>query len=96
MAIPATVLYYTVYDNMLCCLRKKVNPESAWTPMVAGSTARLVAVTIVSPIELVRTKMQSEKLTYKGFTAFLNKVCLEQFLMCTFSPQDVPRYKAEY
>ncbi|KAM3723059.1 putative mitochondrial glutathione transporter SLC25A40 [Dirofilaria immitis] len=65
MAVPATVLYYTIYDNMLCWLRKKYNRKSYWLPMVAGSTARLVALTIVSPMELIRTKMQSERLTYK-------------------------------
>ncbi|VDM96610.1 unnamed protein product [Thelazia callipaeda] len=64
MAVPATVFYYTVYDNMLCWLRK-IHGERYWTPLIAGSTARLVAVTVVSPIELIRTKMQSERLTYK-------------------------------
>lgn len=66
MAIPATVLYYTIYDNVLSWLREKYNRKSPWLPMVAGSTARLVALTIVSPMELIRTKMQSERLTYKG------------------------------
>ncbi|OZC06090.1 hypothetical protein X798_06927 [Onchocerca flexuosa] len=65
MAIPATVLYYTIYDNVLSWLREKCNRKSPWLPMVAGSTARLVALTIVSPMELIRTKMQSERLTYK-------------------------------
>ncbi|EJW86790.1 solute carrier family 25 member 40 [Wuchereria bancrofti] len=65
MAIPATVLYYTVYDNMLCWLREKYNQKSHWIPLAAGSSARLVALTIVSPMELIRTKMQSERLTYK-------------------------------
>lgn len=66
MAVPATVLYYTVYDNILCWLREKYNKQSSWFPLIAGSLARLVALTIVSPVELVRTKMQSERLTYKG------------------------------
>lgn len=66
MAIPATVLYYAIYDNVLCWLREKYDQKSYWIPLVAGSTARLVALTIVSPMELMRTKMQSERLTYKG------------------------------
>lgn len=66
MAVPATVMYYTTYDNMLILLRRKFGIEALWTPVVAGGTARLFAVTVVSPIELVRTKMQSERLTYKG------------------------------
>uniref|UniRef100_A0A158Q8T8 Solute carrier family 25 member 40 n=1 Tax=Elaeophora elaphi TaxID=1147741 RepID=A0A158Q8T8_9BILA len=65
MAIPATVLYYTIYDNMLCWLKEKYSQKSHWVPLVAGSVARLVALTIVSPMELIRTKMQSERLTYK-------------------------------
>lgn len=68
MAIPATVLYYTMYDNMLCWLKEKYDKKSHWIPLVAGSTARLVALSVVSPVELIRTKMQSERLTYKGIT----------------------------
>lgn len=37
-----------------------------WVPLIAGATARTTAVTIVSPLELIRTKMQSQKLTYTG------------------------------
>jgi len=33
---------------------------------LAGSLARASSVTIVSPLELIRTKMQSEKLSYFG------------------------------
>lgn len=33
-------------------------------PLVAGATARTWAATIVSPLELVRTKMQSKRLSY--------------------------------
>ena len=34
--------------------------------LVAGAVARTGAVTLVSPLELIRTKMQSKKLTYRG------------------------------
>lgn len=34
--------------------------------MISGATARTIAVTIVSPLELIRTKMQSRKLTFTG------------------------------
>lgn len=37
-----------------------------WIPMVAGGTARIWAATLVSPLELIRTKMQSQKLSYGG------------------------------
>lgn len=36
--------------------------------MVAGGTARIWAATLVSPLELIRTKMQSQKLSYGGMT----------------------------
>jgi solute carrier family 25, member 39/40 len=31
---------------------------------VSGSAARVIAVTLVNPLELIRTKMQSEKMSY--------------------------------
>lgn len=34
--------------------------------MLAGTVARTIAVTIVSPLEMIRTKMQSEQHSYKG------------------------------
>ena len=37
-----------------------------WVPMIAGASARITAVTLFSPLELIRTKMQSKKLTYLG------------------------------
>ncbi|EYC28031.1 hypothetical protein Y032_0008g299 [Ancylostoma ceylanicum] len=76
MAIPATVLYYSLYDTLfsnfariLCC-RRTLTPELYCPPewaaaMVAGATARATAATIVSPLEMIRTKMQSEQLNYR-------------------------------
>uniref|UniRef100_A0A8R1DYM8 Mitochondrial carrier protein n=1 Tax=Caenorhabditis japonica TaxID=281687 RepID=A0A8R1DYM8_CAEJA len=75
MALPATVFYFTIYDNLSASLKKKMCCRRAfapdkWTPpdwtaaAVAGIAARSIAVTVVSPIEMVRTKMQSQKLTY--------------------------------
>lgn len=37
-----------------------------WIPMLAGAMARVWAATLVSPLELIRTKMQSQKLSYAG------------------------------
>lgn len=34
--------------------------------MLAGGTARIWAAVLVSPLELIRTKMQSQKLSYAG------------------------------
>lgn len=35
-------------------------------PLLAGMTARVFSVSIVNPLELIRTKMQSQKLSYYG------------------------------
>uniref|UniRef100_A0A915DSA8 Solute carrier family 25 member 40 n=1 Tax=Ditylenchus dipsaci TaxID=166011 RepID=A0A915DSA8_9BILA len=60
-AIPATVFYFTVYDNTFCYLRKRLSDRfQFYVPLISGSFARTVAVTVVSPLELIRTKMQSE------------------------------------
>ncbi|KAK6051629.1 hypothetical protein COOONC_10868 [Cooperia oncophora] len=76
MAVPATVFYYSLYDrllvrfrNALCCRRKltpqKICPPDWTAAMFAGALARTTAATIVSPLEMIRTKMQSEQLNYR-------------------------------
>lgn len=41
--------------------------QPVWfTSLLAGGVARVWAVTLVSPLELIRTKMQSKKLSYRG------------------------------
>lgn len=35
-------------------------------PLLAGMTARVFSVSIVNPLELIRTKMQSQKISYYG------------------------------
>lgn len=46
-------------------------------PLVSGCSARCFAVTVVNPLELIRTKMQSEKMSYsevgKAFKAMVNQ-----------------------
>lgn len=81
LAIPTTVLYFVSYEQLRVRLkdfhmtRTKQNPENykipLWIPLLSGSTARIFAVTLVNPLELIRTKMQSEKMSYKEVgTAF--------------------------
>lgn len=66
MAIPATVVYFTCYE--FC--RKKfgytggLEGNDWWKPMLAGATSRTFSVTVISPLEMVRTKLQSEQLSY--------------------------------
>lgn len=66
MAIPATVIYFTAYDRLRANLWTwyKSDQQPLWIPMVCGASARCIAATTISPLEMVRTKMQSKKLSY--------------------------------
>lgn len=77
MAVPATVFYYSLYDSLLTrfqkflCCRRTLTPTRYCPPdwsaaMLAGTTARATVVTLVSPLEMIRTKMQSEQLNYRA------------------------------
>ncbi len=72
LAIPATVVYFTSYEQLRDALHR--NPQysdlfpqferSSVISMTAGSAARMFATTLVSPLEMVRTKMQSKKMAF--------------------------------
>lgn len=68
MAVPATVIYFTLYDQLCDRMRRRFNDtkdkQKSWIPLVAGGSARIFAVSVISPLELTRTKMQSQKLSY--------------------------------
>lgn len=60
MMVPANLIYFTGYEWL------RYNPRSPFSrmsdhyaPLTGGSVARVLAVTAVSPIELVRTRMQA-------------------------------------
>jgi solute carrier family 25, member 39/40 len=62
MAVPANVIYFAGYDWLRY---NRASPfRSSWlretyVPLVAGSTARVIAAVAVSPIEMFRTRMQA-------------------------------------
>ncbi|KAH1028866.1 probable mitochondrial glutathione transporter SLC25A40 isoform X1 [Dendroctonus ponderosae] len=73
LSIPATICYFVTYEQLRLKLKAKYNSnklpnESArqpfWIPLVSGASARVLSVTLVNPLELIRTKMQSQKLSY--------------------------------
>lgn len=75
LAIPATVIYFVTYEQLRLKIKDSYNKSEReltkfvqpfWVPLVAGASARLMSVTIVSPLELIRTKMQSKRLSYFG------------------------------
>lgn len=61
MAIPANIIYFTGYEwlrfDQKSPIQRTVKDEYA--PLVAGSVARVLAATAVSPIELFRTRLQA-------------------------------------
>ncbi|RPB08657.1 mitochondrial carrier [Morchella conica CCBAS932] len=56
MAIPANVIYFTGYDSLRDTL-SPLGPTAA--PLIAGSAARTIAATVISPVELFRTRLQA-------------------------------------
>lgn len=64
MAIPATIVYFVGYEGIRESLRRipvlhnDKNLNNIVVPLVAGSTARIAAVTMISPLELIKTRMQ--------------------------------------
>ncbi|XP_018562416.1 solute carrier family 25 member 40 isoform X2 [Anoplophora glabripennis] len=73
LSIPATIAYFVTYEQLRLKLKdlynanKPVNEplkQPYWIPMLSGATARIISATTVSPLELIRTKMQSKKLSY--------------------------------
>ncbi|XP_052575728.1 probable mitochondrial glutathione transporter SLC25A40 [Peromyscus eremicus] len=72
MAIPATVIYFTCYEQLSAFLRTKLGENETRIPIVAGIVARFGAVTVISPLELIRTKMQSKKFSYKELHGFVS------------------------
>ncbi|WQF87216.1 Putative mitochondrial carrier protein Mtm1 [Colletotrichum destructivum] len=61
MTIPGNIIYFTGYDwlryNSKSPIAQQFNDDTA--PLVAGAGARILAAAAVSPIELVRTRMQA-------------------------------------
>lgn len=76
MAIPATVVYFTVYDRLRADLwsRCGTGTQPLWIPVFCGAAARCIAATTISPLEMVRTKMQSQKLSYWEVTVAVKQL----------------------
>jgi solute carrier family 25 protein 39/40 len=61
MAIPANIIYFTGYEWLRFNKASPIARAFAddYAPLVAGSVARVLAATAVSPIELFRTRLQA-------------------------------------
>uniref|UniRef100_A0A8C4YBT2 Mitochondrial glutathione transporter SLC25A39 n=1 Tax=Gopherus evgoodei TaxID=1825980 RepID=A0A8C4YBT2_9SAUR len=60
MAVPATVIYFTTYDQLQDYLRCRMGRQGAHIPLVAGALARLGAVTVISPLELIQSSVAQD------------------------------------
>ncbi|NWV73529.1 S2540 protein, partial [Dasyornis broadbenti] len=65
MAVPTTAIYFTCYDQLSEALKNRLGKDDKHIPVLAGSISRFGSATVVSPLELIRTRMQYRKLSYK-------------------------------
>ncbi|NXT24258.1 S2540 protein, partial [Syrrhaptes paradoxus] len=72
MALPTTAIYFTCYDQLSEALKCRLGKDDEHIPVLAGSLSRFVSVTVVSPLELIRTRMQYRKLPYKQLYACIS------------------------
>ncbi|KFD58323.1 hypothetical protein M514_00549 [Trichuris suis] len=68
MAVPATVCYFTLYDNLLSHLHRRFG-HAFWVPMLA-----VVSATLISPLEMARTKLQSKSMRFFDVVGALNSM----------------------
>uniref|UniRef100_A0A8C6UXG2 Mitochondrial glutathione transporter SLC25A40 n=1 Tax=Neogobius melanostomus TaxID=47308 RepID=A0A8C6UXG2_9GOBI len=68
MAVPATVIYFTCYDQLCTALKARMTDHTQEAPLLAGGIARVGSATVISPLELIRTKLQSQKQSYRELT----------------------------
>lgn len=80
MAVPATTIYFTCYEQIRQTLKQRYSPnkDSIVIPMLAGGIARTGSAVVISPLELVRTKMQSKKLTYREIGVAIRSLVQQQ------------------
>ncbi|XDV40765.1 hypothetical protein PO909_009773 [Leuciscus waleckii] len=71
MAVPATVIYFTCYDQLCAVFKVRMGDRSDLAPLFAGAIARVGSATVISPLELIRTKVQAEKQSYRELSAVI-------------------------
>ena len=65
MAIPANVIYFAGYDWLRRSPQSPLahNISDTYAPFLAGSISRVAAATVISPIEMFRTRLQASSHT---------------------------------
>lgn len=94
LAVPTTVLYFVSYEQLRVRLKdfhmQHTNKTAdnyqmpLWIPLISGMSARVFAVTVVNPLELIRTKMQSEKMSYREVGKAFSKMIRQYGFMGLF------------
>jgi solute carrier family 25 protein 39/40 len=64
MSLPNTIIYFTTYEQLKCFMGYKRTNLNPFIPGFAGGLARILAVIVTSPLELIRTKKMSAPLSY--------------------------------
>ncbi|MCJ1362778.1 hypothetical protein MMC16_001884 [Acarospora aff. strigata] len=61
MSVPANVIYFTGYDWLRTSKRSPINGHvsDTYAPLIAGSMARVAAASVISPVEMFRTRLQA-------------------------------------
>lgn len=95
MALPQTVIYYSVNDLLKCHIKRaftlygSLADEPLWAenilPPVVGAVSRLVSVITISPLELMRTKMQSKPMTIRAFCDTAKSIVVQVSHFASFS-----------
>lgn len=72
MAVPANVIYFTGYDALRFNKSSPINAyvSDTYAPLLAGSAARVAAASVISPIEMFRTRMQATSGHHNGTGVF--------------------------
>jgi len=88
LAVPATVVYFTTYEQLRFFIKERqmaskegsfLGRQPVWiSALVAGTVARTFAVTLVNPLELIRTKMQSKKLSHQEVRVAVKRLIQSQ------------------
>ncbi|NXA71850.1 S2540 protein, partial [Thryothorus ludovicianus] len=81
MAVPTTVIYFTCYDQLSEALKNGPGKHDEHIPVIAGSLSRLGSVTVVSPLELIKTQMQYRRWSCKQlYLCISTKVAVDGWL----------------
>ncbi|KAI8366883.1 mitochondrial carrier domain-containing protein [Blakeslea trispora] len=73
MSVPANVIYFVGYDHLRDTIQPWLGSCKEYSPLMAGAVARTIAVSIISPIELFRTRLQAATSVH-GFSDVMDGV----------------------